>query len=78
MIPVMPAAPHEGGILIIFAKDQPQYMPLPASVDRQGLVMTEWEVTAEELARVLAGGRVRLWIYSFGHPLQPVQLEVVE
>jgi hypothetical protein len=40
--------------------------------------MTEWELSAEDLAKVLAGGRVRLWIYTFGHALQPVALEVVE
>jgi hypothetical protein len=76
--PVEPKQPHAGAVLVVFAKDQPQYTPLPAAVGRDGLVMTEWEFTAEELARVVNGGRVRLWIYTFGHPLQPVQLEVVE
>ena len=78
MIPVAPVQPHAGAVRIVFAKDQPQYDPLPACVDPNGVVMTEWELTAEDLARVLAGGRVRLWVYTFRQPLQPVMLEVVE
>ena len=77
MTPVEPTL-HEGAKLVMFAKDQPEYLPLPASVDASGCVMTEWEPTAEELDRLLCGGRVRLWIYTFGHRLQPVMLDVVD
>jgi len=76
--PVMPTAPHPGAGPIIFAKDQPQYEKLPAMIDSSGLVMTEWEFTAEELAQVLAGGRLRLWVWTFRLPLQPLALEIVE
>lgn len=62
MTPVEPML-HEGATLIVFAKDQPQYIPLPASVDADGVVMTEWEPTAEELNRLLCGGRIRLWLH---------------
>lgn len=78
MVPIVPKTLHEGAEVIIFAKDQPEYDPLPAAVDAKGLVMTEWEFSAEELARVLAGGRVRLWVHTFRQRLQPVALEVVE
>jgi hypothetical protein len=90
MTPVEPSL-HEGGFLIVFAKDQPQYQPLPASVDLQGTVMTEWEPTAEELQALLTGGRIRLWVlHAFGahtcpscrhevpHLLSPSRLEVIE
>jgi hypothetical protein len=73
---VEPAALHEGAALVVIAKDQPEYLPLPASVSPDGVVMTEWEPTAEELARLMNGGRVRLWIYTFRNPLQPVSVEV--
>lgn len=76
MTPVEPT-PHNGARLVVFAKDQPQYIPLPASVDANGLVMTEWEPTAAELDHLLQGGRIRLWIYTFGHALQPVSLEAI-
>lgn len=78
MTPVMPTAPHEGGRLVVFAKTQPEYIPLPASVDANGLVMTEWALSAEDLAAVLNGGRVRLWVWTHGNPLQPVALQVVD
>lgn len=78
MKPVVPTAMLPGAQMIVFAQDQPQYDPLPAAVNSDGLVMTEWELSAEELARILAGGRVRLWVWTFRRALQPVMLEVVE
>lgn len=78
MTPREPPVLHEGASLIVIAKDQPQYAPLPASVGPDGLVMTEWEPTAEELARLLDGGRVRIWIHTYGQPLQPLNVEVAE
>jgi hypothetical protein len=78
MKPIPPKEVHPGAVPIVFARDQPQYDPLPAAVDSSGLVMTEWELTAEDLARVLAGGRIRLWVWTFCRPLQPLALEVVE
>lgn len=82
MIPVQPKALHAGAMLMVFAKDQPQYIPLPASVDNEGTVMTEWEPTAEELELLFKGGRVRLWLnhtqVELGRPLTPITLEVVE
>ena len=77
MTPVEPKH-HDGAHLVLFAKDQPEYIPLPALVSADGVVMTEWEPSAEELERLLQGGRLRLWVHTFGHPLQPVKLEVVE
>jgi hypothetical protein len=76
MRPVEPRS-RQGARLVLFAKDQPQYMPLPASVDANGLVMTEWEPTAEELEALLTGGRIRIWVHTFNHPLQPLSVDVV-
>lgn len=78
MIPVPPLAPHAGATRVVFAANQAEYDPLPAAMSPDGVVMTEWEFTAEELARVLAGGRLRVWTFTFGHPFQPVSLEVAE
>lgn len=71
MTPAVPEALHEGATLKVIAKDQPEYLPLVASVSPDGLVMTEWEPSAEELAALMNGGRVRLWIHTYGWPLQP-------
>ncbi len=81
MNPVEPSL-HQGAVLIEFAKDQPPYMTLPASVDVNGTVMTEWEFTAEELQKVLTGGKIRLWVMFTkvheGIPISPLRLEVIE
>lgn len=61
---------------VTFAKDQPEYTPLPALVFADGKVMTEWALSAEECARLQRGERLRLWIWTYGQPLQPVALEV--
>lgn len=63
MIPVEPVL-HEGAHLVVFGKDQPEYIPLPASVDDAGLVMTEWVPTADDLKVLSTGGKVRLWIWK--------------
>ena len=36
---------------MIFAKDNPEYRPLLASVDLEGLLMTEWELPARSSLR---------------------------
>jgi hypothetical protein len=80
---VEPVACHEGGLLLVFAKDQPEdYDPLPASVDRNGLVMTEWLPSAVDLANLVNGGRVRIWLHHTevqkGRPLTPMSVETTE
>lgn len=67
---------HAGTRAITFAKDQPEYTPLPALVYPDGKVLTEWTFTDEERAAIARGENVRLWVWTFGHPLQPVALEV--
>lgn len=79
MIPIPPKNPPAGALPVIFAADQPPYDPLPGVfIHQEGQVLTEWEFTAEDLAKVLAGGRLRLWVWTFGQALQPVAVQVVE
>lgn len=72
-----PVAPPEemGGTAVVFAKDQPEYLQLPARTDGQ-CVVTMWELTAVERAAVLAGAPILLQVVTFGSPLQPVSLTV--
>lgn len=79
MRPVEPSL-HEGAYLIIFAKNQPPYKPLPASVDESGTIMTEWEFSAEDLQRIMTGSRLRLWLMGMDleKPLTPIKLELVD
>jgi hypothetical protein len=64
---------------VVIAENQPEYTPLPAVVDRQsGVVITQWQLTDEERARLLAGGRLTMFTKTSGMPFQPVHLQVVE
>ena len=77
MKPIQPI-PGDGEALVIFAAQQPEYDPLPAVVRRDGVIRTEFELSAEDLSALLNGGRIRLWIWTFKQPLQPIALEVIE
>lgn len=70
---------------LIFAKDQPNYIPLPALRTRAGEVITQWQPSPEELAKIAAGEPITLVMHTFqsrcqhcGGPigLTPVQLTV--
>ena len=76
MIPVHPTE-REGARLVLFGvNQQDDYFPLIASVDDDGVVMTEWLPSAEELQLLASGCRVRMWVHTGGDPLQPVSLQV--
>lgn len=67
------------GVNVVFAKDQPEYIPLPAMKvqnDPQGLVITKWQLSPEELERVKETGTIHLSMLTFNQPLQPVLLTV--
>ncbi len=70
--------PYDGMTAVTFAKDQPQYDPLPALVDREGVVLTEWQPSEAERAALARGENIRLWIWTCGRPLQPVALGVTD
>ena len=55
-----------------YAKDQPQYLPLPAHKSPvNGRVTSCWALTWRERLRVLFTGRIWLQQLTFGDPLQP-------
>lgn len=56
---------------VVFAKDQPEYLPLPAHVDGQGIVTSCWRLGLRERLRLLFTGRLWLQQMAFGQPLQP-------
>jgi hypothetical protein len=76
--PIEPQLPvHAGAKLQQIAETQDEYQTLPAYVDAAGLVLTEWEPTAAELHQLLTGGRIRIWIHTFGQDLQPLSVEAI-
>lgn len=52
---------------------------IPAKVvtnDPQGLVITKWELTPEEMELIKETGTIHLSMFTFNQPLQPVLLTV--
>lgn len=60
------------------AKDQPEYNTLPALVlgDRNGTVISCWELTDEEIEELKKTKRIYLSLWTFGQPLQPQRMAV--
>lgn len=67
------------GVNVVFAKYQQEYIPLPAMKvpnDPQGIIITKWKLSPEELERVKETGTIHLSMMTFNQPLQPVLLTV--
>lgn len=60
----------------VYAKDQPEYLPLPCARTLDGEVTTRWRLSAEEIARILDTGELYLTVATFNQPLQPILLTV--
>jgi len=63
---------------IVFAKDQPEYQPLPAlRIDSpEGEVISCWKMSFKERMKVLFFGRVWVSLMSFNKPLTPSYISV--
>jgi hypothetical protein len=65
--------PRAGFRSVIFAKDQPEYLQLPALTNGHQ-VETQWKFSWRDRLRILWSGRVWLTFLTFGKPLQPSRL----
>jgi len=60
---------------VIFAKNQPEYVPLPALLDKdRGQVISCWQLSIIERLQILFTGKLWLNCLTFYNPLQPVLL----
>jgi hypothetical protein len=61
---------------VTFAKDQPEYQPLPAfkSESATGEVITCWNLSFKERLRILFKGEIWLCLMTFNKPLTPTFL----
>lgn len=59
---------------IVFAENQPEYLPLPALKMPDGEVITCWEISPDELEEINRSKRIYLSQLTFNKPLQPVML----
>lgn len=60
----------------IFGEGQPQYEPLPVLLFPDGQVISCWQLSEEEKARVAETGEIWLSQLTFNRPLQPVFMTV--
>ncbi len=74
MRPASPVAPGTRCAEVVFAKDQPPYIPLPAVLDGDGTAHTRWRLAWWERFRVLLTGNVYVSLKTFNKPLQPIRL----
>lgn len=59
---------------VVIAKDQPQYLPLPAyrfANDPEGRIVCCWRLTWRERLAVLLRGTIWHQVLTFNAPLQP-------
>jgi len=63
---------------IVFAKDQPEYQPLPAlRIDSPtGEVVSCWKLTPKERIKIIFTGRVWLSLMSFNKPITQIYKNV--
>ncbi len=60
----------------IFAENQPEYIPLPSTVEDGGEVWSRWELTETERIAIANGACIELRVSTFGHSLQPLYMRV--
>ena len=58
---------------VVYAKDQPQYQPLPAfkNDSSNGEVISCWHLSLQERIRILFSGKLWVCLLSFNQPLTP-------
>ena len=62
------------GYNVVYAKDQPQYLPLPVSKTDDGEVTSCWKMSLFERLKVLFTGRIWVSMLTFNEPLQPQKI----
>jgi hypothetical protein len=62
----------DGATEIVYAKDQPEYQPLPCVRLPSGEILTKWELDDDEREIVSANGAFYLCLSTFNQPLQPL------
>jgi hypothetical protein len=58
---------------VVIAKDQPEYIPLPARVEN-GVATFCWQLSWRERVRLLLRGEIWHQVMTFNGPLQPQKL----
>ena len=62
------------GCNVVFAKNQPEYLQLPALRNEDGEVITCWKLSFKERIKILFTGKIWLGILTFNKLLQPLKM----
>jgi len=77
MKPISPVVVGFEDLEVVYAKDQPQYIPLPAlPIDNGNGLVTHWRLDWRERLRALFFGDLYLRVLTFKQPLQPISLSL--
>lgn len=60
----------------VYAKDQPEYIPLPVHKTEDGTVVSCWALTWRERIKLLFTGKIWWTVLTFNSPLQPVRPDI--
>jgi hypothetical protein len=78
MEPASPVIPGANLPEVTYAKDQPDYIPLPVLRTPEGQVTSRWKFTDEERKAVADGADLFVSVLTFNHPLQPMLVGVAK
>lgn len=73
---VSPVIPEANERERTYAEDHSVYLPLPSLKREDGVVLTRWLLTQEELELVLRQGYLYLAVITDGKSIQPMKLTV--
>ncbi len=74
MVPMTPVVPGFDLPITTYAKDQPEYNPLPCHRQPNGDITIRWKLTWKERILVAFGGSLWHTVKTFNQPLQPIRL----
>lgn len=79
MTPISPVVVGQEHNEIVFAKDQPEYTPLHVLMLKGDTraVVSRWRLSVDDLIAINNGADIVLTQLTFGHPLQPVNFQIV-
>ncbi len=73
-----PVFPGEEQHEVVYAKNQPEYVPLRCFVDRerQGRATSRWTLTADQRKAIASGADLYLTLLTFNRPMQPILMGI--
>ena len=74
MVPMLPVIPCMDLEVTTYAKDQPEYIPLPCYREEDGTITIRWKLSWKERWRIFWNGCLWQQVLTFNQPLQPIKL----